>query len=127
MPKLTKKKQMAQIYKINGWINLINKSPIIQNYYDEQVDLDAIVTDSNKLTIYLTSGRCSTKEEKEYHKTYKSTDGFTHFEVLRLIQKTYWLACKDIWDGDKDMFSNLALHTFNYYPDTNEVYPDTDS
>ena len=119
---------MTQNFSINGWINLRSQSPIIINSGYNQVDLNTIVTNANEITIYLDQGRCYDEEEKQYHKTYKSTyDGFTHYDVLGLIHKTYWLACRDIWNNDKDFFSNLALHTFEFDPDTNTVYPSTDS
>lgn len=118
---------MTRKYKINGWIDLFKKSPVITNYSFDQVDLDAIVTNANEIKIYLTPGRCGTKEEKKYHKIYQSDDGFTHFDILRLIQQTYWSACRDIWNNNSDTFSNLSLHTFNFDSKTNTVYPDTDS
>ncbi|AGF85478.1 hypothetical protein QJ854_gp304 [Moumouvirus goulette] len=117
-----------QKYKINGWIDLIDKIPLIKGTDNiENIHVKNFITDSKKITIYLDTKRYATEEEKEYHKIYESNNGFTHFGILDLIQQTYWSAYKDIYINDSYSFSNLALHTFYFDPNTNSVYPNTDS
>ena len=116
-------------YTIKGW------SPLSRKYFlpiGFQTELnttifDMKVTDASKIKVYLDPRRCHSKESKKYHKEYTSKKGFNVYQIFELIVKTYWDAVDDIYDGDEDHISNLALHTFTFDSTTNSVYPSTDS
>ena len=116
-------------YSISGWSSLSHKYLAIQSslHANNFNVIDEKVTDASEIKIFLTPGRCSNETEEKYHKTYKSSNGFVVGEILSLIVKTYWAAVDDIYDGDIDRISNLALHTFHFDKTTNLVYPETDS
>ena len=115
-------------YEINGWSLLKYKFLKIEGgSFGKEDNIDEKVTDSKVIRIYLDQGRCDNDDEKFYHKKYKSDDGFTVGEICALIVKTYWKSVTDIYEGDKDCISNLALTGFVYDNKTHSVYPETDS
>lgn len=64
---------------------------------------------------------------RKYCKKYKSSMKFTVGRVLTLIHESFMTAVDEIFNGDPIYLSDMGLCGFSYSPETNTVYPETNS
>lgn len=120
---------MTNIYNLPANIHLTDGFRLAKDEMDDYLQED--VTSSTEIKIYLDQARCSDdytgRKLKKIYKIYRCSAGFTVGKICILILKTYWDAIEEILNGDYIYIDNLSLASFAFDPETNSVYPDTDS
>lgn len=120
-------------FDLGGWFRLENEDDsnvgnrefLEQDFEVPLEDQDSVYVPQT-IKVYLDQDRVS-KKEQSYWCTYTTEGRFNGLKVCQLIAKTFKKASERYANGDSAYYDNLSLTDFDFDPETNSIYPHTDS